>query len=118
MPQSAGSIGRHPFQKDLWRRRIPNVKIQMTNVEYDPVKKRLADLIRGHALLRRWFFAGLGVVFLREWYVKRAIRKLPLSRKDALAILDAGAGFGQYSYYCAKRFPRAEILALDIEDPR
>jgi SAM-dependent methyltransferase len=31
-------------------------------------------------------------------------------------ILDAGSGFGQYSYYIARRFPATSILAVDVKD--
>jgi SAM-dependent methyltransferase len=32
------------------------------------------------------------------------------------SILDAGSGFGQYSYYLAKKFPKARVLGLDIKE--
>ena len=31
-----------------------------------------------------------------------------------MAILDAGTGFGQYTYFCAKHFPNANITAAEI----
>ena len=64
--------------------------------------------------LRKSLYKVLGLVFLREWYVKRAIRHLGLEKNKALDILDAGSGFGQYSYYCAKRYPEANVLGLEI----
>ncbi len=81
-------------------------------MQYEPVKQKLAGGLR-HAPARKMFYRMLGLLFLREWYVKREIRKLGW-RHRPLGILDAGAGFGQYSYYCLKRFPCAEILALEI----
>ena len=32
-----------------------------------------------------------------------------------MEILDAGSGFGQYSYYCTKRFTKANVLGLEID---
>ncbi|MFH1940681.1 MAG: methyltransferase domain-containing protein [bacterium] len=83
-------------------------------MEYEPVKRQVGRLIRKNALPRRMFYKALGVLFLREWYVKRAIRDLNISKMDNVEILDAGAGFGQYAYYCARRFPTARILGLEI----
>jgi len=31
-------------------------------------------------------------------------------------MFDAGSGFGQYSYYCAKHFPSAVIYAVDVKE--
>ena len=31
-------------------------------------------------------------------------------------IFDAGMGFGQYTYFMAKRFPESDILAVDVKD--
>jgi len=83
-------------------------------VEYDPIKKTAGRVFRRSVFLQRLFFAMQGILFLREWYVKRAIRNLDLKKRGEIEILDAGAGFGQYSYFCAKRFREAHILGLDI----
>jgi len=54
------------------------------------------------------------MMFLREWYVKRKIREIYKgnSPKD---ILDAGCGFGQYTYFMAKKFRGSGILAVDVK---
>jgi len=56
----------------------------------------------------------LGLMFLREWYVKRKIKQL-FKDKPPKDIFDAGSGFGQYSYFMAKRFPSAKIEAVDVK---
>lgn len=84
-------------------------------MEYEPIKKLLRDWIRKSAFLRTGLYRILGTLFLREWYVKREIRRLKVDKDDRLDILDAGAGFGQYSYFCARRFPNAHILGLELE---
>jgi cyclopropane fatty-acyl-phospholipid synthase-like methyltransferase len=33
-----------------------------------------------------------------------------------MRIYDAGSGFGQYSYYCAQKFPHCSILAVDVKE--
>lgn len=84
-------------------------------MQYDPVKNIFGKLVRGRPWLRRLLYGLLGVLFLREWYVKRALRGLLQNRTESLEIYDAGMGFGQYTYYLARRFPNAQILAVDVK---
>ena len=84
-------------------------------MHYDPIKDTIGSLVKRSPLLRKLFYKTLGAMFLREWYVKRKIKSLYISTppKD---IFDAGSGFGQYSYFMAKRFPNTRILAIDVKD--
>ena len=84
-------------------------------MHYDPIKNVFANLVRRAPLLRRAFYWVLGVMFLREWYVKRELRRI-LRQGDTAAVWDAGSGFGQYSYYLAQRFPNLSILAEDVKE--
>jgi SAM-dependent methyltransferase len=83
-------------------------------MKYDPIKKILGDAVRENVFLRKLFYKLLGVMFLREWHVKRELRSL-LSAKAPRQIYDAGCGFGQYTYYCATRFPHSSIYAVDVK---
>jgi SAM-dependent methyltransferase len=85
-------------------------------MHYDPIKNVIGNVARTSPLVRRFFYAMLGIMFLREWYVKRALRKLLGGKKEPFTMFDAGSGFGQYSYYCAKHFPSATIHAVDVKD--
>jgi SAM-dependent methyltransferase len=84
-------------------------------MHYDPIKDTIGSLVRRNPLLRKLFYKALGAMFLREWYVKKKIKLLYNSAipKD---IFDAGCGFGQYSYFMAKRFPNTHINAIDVKD--
>lgn len=53
-------------------------------------------------------------MFLREWYVKRKLKEL--KRNSPQSILDAGCGFGQYSYFIAKKFRDAKITSVDVKE--
>jgi 2-polyprenyl-3-methyl-5-hydroxy-6-metoxy-1,4-benzoquinol methylase len=53
-------------------------------------------------------------MFLREWHVKRALRNT-FAGHDIQTMFDAGSGFGQYSYYCARRFKGVKIHAVDVK---
>ena len=82
-------------------------------MEYDPVKDRLFALTRHRVLLREALFFALARLFLREQHIKRRLRQLGLPAEAF--ILDAGCGLGQYSFWLAKRFPRAAIFAGDVK---
>lgn len=83
-------------------------------MHYDPIKDKIGGIVKKSPFLRKIFYKTLGLMFLREWYVKRKIRELysPAHPKD---IFDAGCGFGQYSYFMAKRFPNAKIFSADVK---
>jgi 2-polyprenyl-3-methyl-5-hydroxy-6-metoxy-1,4-benzoquinol methylase len=84
------------------------------HIEYDPVKAAIGRWIKNNTLLRRLFFWGLGRMFLREQYIKRELRRIAFEGKDIHNILDAGSGYGQYSWFCAKLFKDANILGVDV----
>ncbi|MCI0449608.1 MAG: class I SAM-dependent methyltransferase [Chlorobi bacterium] len=83
-------------------------------MQYDPIKDRLGRIVKKSPFLRKIFYNLLGLMFLREWYVKRRIKEL-YKGNPPNEILDAGCGFGQYSYFTARRFPEANILAVDVK---
>jgi SAM-dependent methyltransferase len=85
-------------------------------MQYDPIKNIIGDVAKKAPLLRKFFYWLLGVMFLRTWYVKRALRELLTGTKDAFALFDAGSGFGQYSYFVAKNFPSVSIHAIDVKE--
>ncbi len=84
-------------------------------MQYDPIKDRLGSFFRRSPLLQSFFYRILDVLFLRAWYVRRAVRRCYPDRRLRLQILDAGTGFGQWVRFLVTRYPRAEILAVDIK---
>jgi 2-polyprenyl-3-methyl-5-hydroxy-6-metoxy-1,4-benzoquinol methylase len=85
-------------------------------MHYDPIKNVIGNVARKSPLVRRFFYTILGIMFLREWHVKRALRELLRGKKESFTMFDAGSGFGQYSYYSARHFPPATIYAVDVKD--
>jgi SAM-dependent methyltransferase len=85
-------------------------------MHYDPIKFSIGNVVRRSVLLRRLFYTALGLLFLREWHVRRAIRRLLRNRTGAVDVYDAGSGFGQYSYYVARRYPNVKIFAVDVKE--
>lgn len=85
-------------------------------MQYDPIKKSLGSLAGNSRVLRRLLYCMLDILLLRSWHIRRLLRResrhLP---KDAV-ILDAGAGFGQYTYRLAKMNPSWTVTAIDIDE--
>jgi trans-aconitate methyltransferase len=48
--------------------------------------------------------------------MKRAIRNQLNKYVEPFMVYDAGSGFGQYSYYIAKKFPLATIYGIDLKE--
>lgn len=84
-------------------------------MEYDPIKYRLAKLLKGSHFLRRLFFLSLDLLFLRAWYVRRELKRLKKVLKHDAKFLDAGMGFGQYSDRLLRMFPDASLVGLEID---
>ncbi len=85
-------------------------------MQYDPVKNIIGDVAKKAPILRKFFYWLLGVMFLRTWYVKRALREFLGTKKETFNLFDAGSGFGQYSYFIAKNFPTVSIHAIDVKE--
>ena len=66
--------------------------------------------------LRILFYKMLDLLLLRTWHIKREIGRVRSFLPRNAEILDAGSGFGQYSYYLAKKFPQSNITGVDVKD--
>jgi len=84
-------------------------------VHYDPIKKTLGTVFNKSPWLRKVFYKLLNLLLLRTWHIKREVRKIKKSLPEHAKILDAGAGFGQYTYYLSRQSPKWEIHAVDIK---
>lgn len=70
------------------------------------------------ALFYRWHGAVSVGDKVRAGYVFRALRPLLNAKTDLLTILDAGCGDGFYALRLARRYPRCQVTALDIDNVR
>ncbi len=84
-------------------------------MKYDPIKKVFGNAVSDNSLLRKIFYWLLDLMFLRSWHVRKKVREL-YPKDTKMKIFDAGMGFGQYTYFMAKRFQESEILAVDVKD--
>jgi 2-polyprenyl-3-methyl-5-hydroxy-6-metoxy-1,4-benzoquinol methylase len=83
-------------------------------MQYDPVKRIVGKAFNQSSLTRILFYKLLDLLLLRAWYIKREIRKFRQIKGEKANILDAGAGFGQYTYYLSSLSSNWEIKAVDI----
>lgn len=84
-------------------------------MKYDPIKKVFGNAVENSPFLRKIFYALLDLMFLRSWHVRKKVREL-YPQNSKMDIFDAGMGFGQYTYFMAKRFPGSDIFAVDVKD--
>jgi SAM-dependent methyltransferase len=83
-------------------------------MHYDPIKRSLGSVFNSTPFLRKLFYFLLDVLLLRSWHIRSELRKL--NRSGVKNILDAGSGFGQYSFWMSKKFSQADILAVDVKE--
>ncbi|MEA3452558.1 MAG: class I SAM-dependent methyltransferase [Bacteroidota bacterium] len=84
-------------------------------MQYDPIKKSLGKVFNKKPFLRKFFYNLLDLLLLRAWYVKRELRKWKKSSPQDVKILDAGAGFGQYSFFMSKLGRKFNILGVEVK---
>ncbi|PID95693.1 MAG: methyltransferase type 11 [Bacteroidetes bacterium] len=85
-------------------------------MKYDPIKKSLGKVFNTTPFLRKLFYKLLDTLLLRTWHVKREIKKWGKSHKNSQAyLLDAGSGFGQYSYYMASKNKNWQVKGVDVK---
>jgi len=90
-------------------------------MQYDPVKRQLGVVFNNTPFLRRVFYRLLDLLLLRAWHVHKELREWKRQVEGAASgksfhIYDAGAGFGQYSYWLSGLSPKWSILALDVKE--
>lgn len=84
-------------------------------MKYDPIKSSLGIFFNKTPLLRKLFYRLLDLLLLRSWHIRKELRELKKKGFIPEEILDAGSGFGQYTFYLSKKFPVSKITGLDIK---
>lgn len=84
-------------------------------MQYDPIKRSLGKVFNRHSYLRKIFYRLLDWLLLRSWHIRKELRKLKEQGLVQPVILDAGSGFGQYTYRMSRLFPGSNIVAADIK---
>jgi SAM-dependent methyltransferase len=83
-------------------------------MKYEPIKKSLGRFFAGSLFLRKTLYFLLDLLLLRTWHVKKALRKIARQFPGEASVLDAGSGFGQYTWGMSRMNSRWKIKAIDI----
>jgi len=84
-------------------------------MHYDPIKRSLGNVFNNSVGLRKLFYKLLDLLLLRTWHIHNELKEWAKSHKSNAEILDAGMGFGQYSYYMSRMNKNWNILAVDVK---
>ncbi len=86
-------------------------------MHYDPIKESLGRFFNKWLFTRRLFYHLLDILLLRTWHIHRALRMYfkQTNNQQDIHVLDAGSGFGQYSYFLARKKPNWSILGIDVK---
>jgi SAM-dependent methyltransferase len=87
-------------------------------MKYDPIKARLGVVFNKYVFLRKLFYRLLDLLLLRAWHVHYHLREFFRENKksNGIRVLDAGFGFGQYSWYISQKNPNWEIQGIELKD--
>jgi 2-polyprenyl-3-methyl-5-hydroxy-6-metoxy-1,4-benzoquinol methylase len=85
-------------------------------MQYDPIKRSLGGVFNQSLYSRKLFYRLLDLLLLRAWHIHREIKKWARNAPPNVEVLDAGAGFGQYDYFMIRKYPKWNILAIDVKD--
>jgi len=85
-------------------------------MQYEPIKRSLGHVFNNNSFLRISFYKLLNILLLRTWYVKKELKKIKRIIAKNARILDAGSGFGQYSYFLSTISKGWNIKGVDIEE--
>jgi len=85
-------------------------------MQYEPIKRSLGRVFKKSLFLRKTLYFLLDLLLLRTWHVKRAIRRTASSLPWNANVLDAGSGFGQYTWRLSSIYKGWKIKAIDINE--
>jgi SAM-dependent methyltransferase len=83
-------------------------------MQYESIKSSLDKFFSGPLFMRKILYSLLDLLLLRTWHVKKALRKIRRNMPANASILDAGSGFGQYTWRMARMNRGWKITAVDI----
>ena len=85
-------------------------------MKYDPIKKGLGEIFNRTPFLRKLFYRLLDLLLLRAWHIRRELRKARKHLGLRAEVLDAGSGFGQYSWFMSRLSNQWKIKGVDVKE--
>lgn len=83
-------------------------------MHFEPFKHLAGKIVKKSPLLRKVFYFTLGVIFLRSWHFRKALKKVGQNLPPDASVLDAGSGMGQHTWWMARNFRGWKIKGIDI----
>jgi SAM-dependent methyltransferase len=83
-------------------------------MQYEPIKRSVGRFFTGPPVMRKILYSLLDLLLLRTWHVKKALRNITRQFPGDATVLDAGSGFGQYTWRMSRMNPNWNIRAIDI----
>jgi 2-polyprenyl-3-methyl-5-hydroxy-6-metoxy-1,4-benzoquinol methylase len=83
-------------------------------MQYEPLKRSLGRFFAGSLFMRKTLYFLLDLLLLRAWHVKKALRSISRQYSGEASVLDAGSGFGQYTWRMCRMNSRWQFKAVDI----
>jgi 2-polyprenyl-3-methyl-5-hydroxy-6-metoxy-1,4-benzoquinol methylase len=84
-------------------------------MQYDPIKKTAGRFFSGPIIMRKVFYLLLDILLLRAWHVRKALKGIVRKYPGQASVLDAGAGFGQYTWRMSRLNRQWKIKTVDID---
>ncbi len=84
-------------------------------MQYDPIKRSLGKVFNRTPFLRIVFYKLLDLLLLRSWHIRREIKKWSRKVGNDINVLDAGSGFGQYTYFISSLRKSWNITGVDVK---
>jgi 2-polyprenyl-3-methyl-5-hydroxy-6-metoxy-1,4-benzoquinol methylase len=85
-------------------------------MQYDPIKRSLGKVFNKSPFTRKLFYKLLDVLLLRTWHIHKEARAWAKEHKNGAKILDAGSGFGQYTFYFSGMKGKPSVTAVDVKE--
>lgn len=85
-------------------------------MHYDPIKRSLGVVFNKTPFLRKLFYNLLDLLLLRSWHIHKELREWMKGKGNDVKILDAGAGFGQYTYWMSSQNSNWNIFSVDVKE--
>jgi 2-polyprenyl-3-methyl-5-hydroxy-6-metoxy-1,4-benzoquinol methylase len=85
-------------------------------MQYEPIKRSLGRFFRRSLFLKKLLYLLLDLLLLRSWHVRKAIGRIAAGLPEDSSVLDAGSGFGQYTWRMSSNYKGWRIKAVDINN--
>jgi 2-polyprenyl-3-methyl-5-hydroxy-6-metoxy-1,4-benzoquinol methylase len=85
-------------------------------MQYELIKRSLGRYSKRSPFLRKTLFVLLDLLLLRTWHVRKALNMLSRHLPEDASVLDAGSGFGQYTWRMSRKNRKWKIKAVDLNE--